>query len=288
VTTAAKADAELHPASVTMTPVPALVSSRLRLHAFIRKYVAAGGYLGISLGLLALLWQSLSWAIGYDVLPGPWESFVAVVRAQSEGYLWSDIAITAYRIFGAFVIALGVAVVAGATLGRVRIAEKIFGPWVTIGASIPSLVIIVVIYLGLGLNDRSAMIGTAFIVAPAMTYIVWDGVRAINPELQEMARVFAIPSHLVLQRVILPQTMPFIFAAARTGLSLTWRIMIFVELLGRSSGVGYRIQYFYNLVDMQRVVASALPLIMLMLLLEFAVLRPLERYIFRWRRVETR
>lgn len=287
-TAAAKADVTLRPVSATTTPTPAIVSSKLAFYNLIRKYVQAGGYLGISLGLLTLLWQELSWAVGHDVLPGPWESIVAVSHAQSEGYLWSDIAITTYRIFGAFFIALCVAVATGAILGRVRVAEKIFGPWVTIGASIPSLVIIVVIYLGLGLNDHAAMIGTAFIVAPAMTYVVWDGVRAINPELQEMARVFAIPSHLVLQRVILPQTLPFIFAAARTGLSLTWRIMIFVELLGRSSGVGYRIQYFYNLVDMQRVVASALPLIVLMLLLEFGVLRPLERHIFRWRRVEAR
>jgi ABC-type proline/glycine betaine transport system permease subunit len=86
--------------------------------------------------------------------------------------------------------------------------------------------------------------------------------------------------------VVLPQTMPFIFTAARTGLSLTWRIMIFVELLGRQSGVGYRIQYFYNLVDMNRVVAAALPFVALMLAFEFGALRPLERFVFRWRRTE--
>jgi NitT/TauT family transport system permease protein len=251
-------------------------------------YLQMAGYLAISLALLALVWQCLSWAIGADVLPGPLESLLAVHRAESEGYLWSDIGITAYRILGAFLIALAISIAAGALLGRVPIAERIFGPWVTIGASIPSLVVIVVIYLSLGLNDHAAMIGTACIVAPPMIYAVWDGVRAINPDLQEMARVFAIPGHIILRRVILPQTMPFIFTAARTGLSLTWRIMIFVELLGRSSGVGYRIQYFYNLVDMQRVVAAALPFIILMLLFEFAVLRPLERWIFRWRRAEAR
>ncbi len=91
-----------------------------------------------------------------------------------------------------------------------------------------------------------------------------------------------------MRLVILPQTMPFIFTAARTGLSLTWRLMIFVELLGRSSGVGYRIQYFYNLVDMKRVMAAALPFIALMLLFEFCALRPLERWAFRWRRAEAK
>ena len=215
-------------------------------------------------------------------------SILAVEQSNREGYLWSDIGITAYRIAGAFLIAITAALVIGTLLGRSRLAERLFGPWVTIGASIPSLVVIVVVYLSVGVNDHAAMIGTALIVAPPMIFAVWDGIRAINPELQEMARAFAIPKFTILRRVILPQTTPFIFVAARTGLSLTWRLMIFVELLGRSSGVGYRIQYFYNLVDMKRVVAAALPFIALMLLFEFCVLRPLERWVFRWRRAEAK
>lgn len=243
-------------------------------------------YLVASLILLGLLWQAISWRIGADVLPGPLAALAAVEQSHRDGYLWSDIGITAFRIFGAFCIALATSLAIGALLGRSRVAERLFGPWITICASIPSLVVIVVVYLSVGINDHAAMIGTALIVAPPMIFAIWDGIRAINPELQEMARIFAMPRAHILWRVILPQTTPFIFTAARTGLSLTWRIMIFVELLGRSSGVGYRIQYFYNLVDMQRVVAAALPFVALMLLFEFCVLRPTERWVFRWRRAE--
>jgi len=248
----------------------------------------SGLYIVASLLLLALVWQALSYLVGADVLPGPVASILAIEQSNREGYLWSDIGITAFRIVGAFLIALAAALAIGTLLGRSRLAERLFGPWVTIGASIPSLVIIVIVYLSVGVNDHAAMVGTALIVAPPMTFAVWDGIRAINPELQEMARAFAVPKFTILWRVILPQTTPFIFTAARTGLSLTWRLMIFVELLGRSSGVGYRIQYFYNLVDMKRVMAAALPFIALMLLFEFCALRPLERWAFRWRRAEAK
>jgi NitT/TauT family transport system permease protein len=261
-------------AAVSASSRPSLVSL---VHAVL--------YSVCSLVLLVLTWQAVSSLAGADVLPGPVESILAVAESSREGYLWTDIGITAYRIAGAFLIAFVAALAAGALLGRSRLAARLFGPWVTIGASVPSLVVIVVVYLTVGVND-AAMIGTALIVAPLMTFPVADGIRAINPELQEMARAFAIPKSIILRRVILPQTAPFVFAAARTGLSLTWRLMIFVELLGRSSGVGYRIQYFYNLVDMKRVVAAALPFIALMLLFEFCVLRPLERWTFRWRRAE--
>jgi NitT/TauT family transport system permease protein len=245
-------------------------------------------YVITSLSLLALTWQAASSFAGADVLPGPVDSIMAVAESNREGFMWSDIGITAFRVAGAFLIAFAAALVTGALIGRSRLAEHLLGPWVTIGASIPSLVVIVVVYLTVGVNDRAAMIGTALIVAPLMTFPVADGIRAINPDLQEMARAFAIPRFMIFRRVILPQTTPFIFTAARTGLSLTWRLMIFVELLGRSSGVGYRIQYFYNLVDMKRVVAAALPFIALMLLFEFGMLRPLERRAFRWRRAEAK
>jgi NitT/TauT family transport system permease protein len=259
-------------------PAPSSAGSGLR----------AALYLAASLGLLSLAWQAASYLAGTDVLPGPVASILAVAGLSREGFMWSDLGITAFRVAGAFLIAFAMALAAGALIGRSLLAERLFGPWVTIGASIPSLVVIVVVYLTVGVNDHAAMIGTALIVAPLMTFPVADGIRAINPDLQEMARAFAIPRITIFRRVILPQTTPFIFTAARTGLSLTWRLMIFVELLGRSSGVGYRIQYFYNLVDMRRVVAAALPFIALMLLFEFGVLRPLERRAFRWRRAEAR
>ena len=282
------ADPAAVPPAEELRPAPAGPDEATTESPTLADRLRSGLYLVASLFLLGLVWQMLSYLVGADVLPGPVASILAIEQSNREGYLWSDIGITVVRILGAFLIALAAALAIGTLLARSQLAERMFGPWVTIGASIPSLVIVVIVYLSVGVNDHAAMIGAALIVAPPMIFAVWDGVRAINPELQEMARAFAVPKFTILRRVVLPQTMPFIFTAARTGLSLTWRLMIFVELLGRSSGVGYRIQYFYNLVDMKRVMAAALPFIVLMLLFEFCALRPLERWVFRWRRAEAK
>jgi NitT/TauT family transport system permease protein len=243
-------------------------------------------YAVVSLALLLVLWQFVSLWTGSSVLPGPWATFQAATSGNP--YVWSDIGVTAERILGAFGMAFVAAVIFGVAIGTWRVAERLFGPWVTITASVPALVFIVVAFLAGGLSDTSAMIGGALVVAPSMTFAVWDGTKAISPELGEMARAFGVSRRTVLRKVVLPQTAPFLFVAARTGLSLTWRIMIFVELIGRSSGVGYRIQYWYNLFDMRRVLGAAAPFCVLMLLVEFVILRPLERRIFRWRRREVR
>lgn len=239
-----------------------------------------------SLILLLGLWQVASVLIGASVLPGPWTTFEAAT--SNNPYLWSDMRVTSVRVLGAFGISLASSLIAGVLIGSSTVAERLIGPWVTIGASIPALVFIVVVYLAVGLSDLSAMIGAAFVVAPSMTYAIWDGMKAINPEAAEMARAFGVPRGTIIRRVVVPQTIPFIFVAARTGLSLTWRIMIFVELIGRSSGIGYRIQYWYNLFNMKEVLGVAAPFCLLMLFIEFGLLRPMERRLFRWKRAEIR
>lgn len=250
--------------------------------------LASAGWTALSAVLLIALWQVVSMRVGSTVLPRPIQSIGAIGDAIEAGYLWSDMRITAVRIAGAFALALSLAITFGVTLGMSKLATKLFGNWVTIAASIPSLLYIVIAYLWVGLNDRAAIIGGALVVLPTITFNIWQGMKSLDPELSEMSRAFGVNRRTTIAKVLLPQTLPFIFAASRLGLALTWKIMIFVELLGRSSGVGYRIQYWYNLFNMERVLAAAIPFILVMLTLEFAVLRPLERHLFRWKREESR
>lgn len=242
----------------------------------------------LSLALLIALWYLVSLAVTTDVVPTPITTLQTFQQALTESDTWSDLAITFARTIGAFALAMLIGIAFGSALGTVDWFRRIFDVWVTIGASIPSLLFIVVIYLWLGLNDTAAILGGALVVAPSIVFNVWQGMKSLDPGLSEMARAFGVPRWMLFRRVLLPQTTSFLFAAARLGLSLTWKIIIFVELLGRSSGVGYRIEHWYQLFNMKRVLASALLFVLVMLIIELFVLRNLERVLFRWRREEAR
>ena len=47
-------------------------------------------------------------------------------------------------------------------------------------------------------------------------------------------------------KILLPQLYPYILSSARSGLSLIWKIVLVVELLGRSNGVGFKLYGFFN------------------------------------------
>ena len=59
--------------------------------------------------------------------------------------------------------------------------------------------------------------------------------------------------------------------------------MLIVELLGRSNGVGFEIQLYFQQFDVTRILAYSIAFMMVMQLIEWAVFQPLERRAGRWR-----
>jgi NitT/TauT family transport system permease protein len=102
--------------------------------------------------------------------------------------------------------------------------------------------------------------------------------------LDEMALSFRMPRWRVLRHVVLPQLVPYVFAAARSGLALIWKIVLVVELLGRSNGIGFQIQIYFQLFDVTMILAYTLAFILVVQIIEWAVLQPLENRATRWRR----
>jgi NitT/TauT family transport system permease protein len=118
---------------------------------------------------------------------------------------------------------------------------------------------------------------------PNTIVTVREGARSLDPTLDEMARVFAMPPRVVFRDIILPQLNPYLAAAARSGLSLVWKIVLVAELLGRPNGVGFEIGTAFQLFDVARILAYALVFVAVMLLIETALVQPLERRASRWR-----
>jgi NitT/TauT family transport system permease protein len=64
---------------------------------------------------------------------------------------------------------------------------------------------------------------------------------------------------------------------------LIWKVVLVVELLGRNDGVGFQLHLFFQLFDVAGILAYSLAFVLIMLVVEYAVLQPLERSANRWR-----
>ena len=66
-------------------------------------------------------------------------------------------------------------------------------------------------------------------------------------------------------------------ASARSGLALIWKIVLVVELLGRSDGIGFQLGTFFHFFDIAGILAYTLAFASLIYLIEAFVMRPIDR-----------
>lgn len=237
----------------------------------------------VSVVLLIAIWQAGSLIAGPRNLPPPAVVAATMGTEALSGALFANIAITLARVAAAFSLAMAGGVALGIAMGRSRTADELLDLPIIVLLNLPALVIIVLAYIWAGLTETAAIFAVAINKLPNTAVTVREGTRALDRGLDEMAQVYRLDRWVRLQHVILPQLAPFVAAAARTGLSLIWKIVLVVELLGRPDGVGFEIGTAFQLFDVARILAYALAFVAVIVGVEYLLVQPFERRVTRWR-----
>lgn len=239
---------------------------------------------GASIGCLVLLWGIGAALLGDPMrAPGPQQVLPELWQGLTTGRMLPDLGATLGRVAASFALAMAAGTVLGLILGLMPRLDRWLDPWLTVWNNIPALVLIVLAYLWIGLNETAAITAVALNKVPLVAVILREGVRARDPALSEMARAFGMRPLARLRHILLPGLAPHLIAAARAGIALIWKIVLVVEFLGRSNGIGFRIHLDFQMFDISGVLAHALAFVAVMLAVEWLVLAPLARRATRWR-----
>jgi NitT/TauT family transport system permease protein len=233
---------------------------------------------------LLAMWSLAALVMPPAVLPSPARVVAAMAELVQTQELWLDVAITLGRILLAFAIGMGAALALGTAMALSTRAGAFFRVWIVCGITVPAIVTILTVYMVIGMNERGAVLAAAMTVVPFLAINIREGLKSIDQRLLKMGQVFRANRMQVARAIVGPQIAPMLLASSRFGLGLVWKMVLFVELLGRSDGVGFRIEYYFQLFDMTNVLAYALCFVVVMLVIEVGVFGVLERRIFRWRR----
>ncbi len=204
-------------------------------------------------------------------------------REVADGQMLPAIGATLLRVVAAFVFSMLVGVGIGMVAGRSKAADAIIDPWLVVALNLPVLVVVILVYIWMGLTDAAAVLAVSIAKIPTVVVTVREGARALDPSFDELAASFAVPWLRRWRRIIVPQMAPYLAAAARGGLSITWKIVLIVELIGRPNGVGFELNVLFQSFDVAGIIAYGLIFALLMLGLESLVLRPLEQRASAWR-----
>lgn len=236
-----------------------------------------------SIPLLLVLWQIASVAVQHRLFPSPIMVFAELYDLALHKTLLADIGKTLYRAAAAFVVAMIAGIVIGGILGRFRALDGLFGNWVLIGLNIPAIVVAITFYIWFGLTEVALILAVVVNKTPLVAVTMREGVRALDNGLAELAQVYRVGFVQRVRRFIVPQLMPYVLTAARTGLSLIWKIVLVFEVLGSDGGVGFRIGIYFQFFDMEGILAYTVAFMAVVIALEYGVMRRLEQRILGWR-----
>ncbi|MGZ8164308.1 MAG: ABC transporter permease [Methylobacter sp.] len=244
-----------------------------------------GKYLpGLSLLAFLAVWQGMAFYLNSNTLPAP--ALVASVFWQSciSGQLPYHLGVTLLRLVVSFSIAMLLGCAIGIVLGRNKKLDAFFDNWLVIFLNVPALVTIILCYVWFGLVESAAILAVVINKLPNVIVTIREGTRTLDQDLLDMARCYHLSKRKTLVHVIWPQLHPFVMAATRSGLALIWKIILVVELLGRSNGMGYQLHLFFQLFDVAGIMAYTIAFVAVIQLIELMILKPLDRQSQRWRR----
>ena len=235
------------------------------------------------LGGFLLAWQLLALLLASRSLPSPLAVLDTLWQQLVNGELVFHLGVTLLRVIVSFTLAMLVGVAIGILMGSRKAWDNVLDVLLILGLNIPALVTIILCYIWLGLGETAAVLAVALNKIPMVIVTLREGARAVDHDLLQVAQVYRLTRWQTFRSVYLPQLYPYLFGAARNGLSLIWKIVLVVELLGRSNGVGFQLGNYFHFFDIKGILAYTLAFALIVLALEALLLRPLERHLNRWR-----
>ena len=217
------------------------------------------------------------------LFPTPIDVAIHVWKLTFYGKLLPDMGKTLSRAAISFTIAMTLGTAIGILLGRVRVADRLFSSWVIVGLNLPAIVIAIALYIWLGLTEFALILAVIVNKVPLVITTIREGVRSFLPDYDEIGQAFRMSFGRRLRLIFVPQLMPYVLAAARTGLSLIWKIVLVFEVLGSDGGVGFRISTMFQFFDIKGILAYTTAFILVVLVFEYWIMRPLEHSVLRWR-----
>ena len=235
-----------------------------------------------SIFILFFLWETLSLLSDQTTLPSIINVGKTLLSEVYDGELVFHLAMTLYRVFISFFIAMFAGIFIGILMGNNKIFDAFFDGWNILFLNIPALVLIILSYIWFGLTEVAAIIAVSLNKIPNVIVTIREGAKSVDKNLLQVAFIYRVPKIKKFFIFYLPQLYPYIIAAARGGIALIWKIVLVVELLGRSNGVGFKIHEFFQFFDIKSILAYTIAFVIVMVALEIFFLKPLDNYSSKW------
>jgi len=235
------------------------------------------------LGLL-VLWEALA-RMGVfkpDYLPAPTLILSAGWEMLLSGEIYTNLVASLIRIGAGFAIGASVGIIIGLVLGFFRWLDALFTPVVYSLYPIPKIALLPLLILWLGIGETPKLVIIALGVFYPVVLNTHAGVKNVDRSLIKAAVTFGAKPFNIIRKVILPASLPTIFAGLKMAAGYSMLLMITAEMIAAEKGIGAMIMHYGNMLMTTNLMVGVIILSMLGLLINRS-LEWIERKVLPWK-----
>ncbi|MGW3941406.1 ABC transporter permease [Streptomyces phaeochromogenes] len=285
-TTTATTAATATGATAATRPLAATVENpqvRRRRRLSPGKRLPATRFLGPA--LLLALWAAASAAGQLDpgAIPAPWTVLETGVHLWTDGTLPTDILTSLQRAGSGFAIGLAAGIALALASGLSRTGEALIDGSVQLNRAIPTLGLIPLFILWLGIGETFKIAIIAIVVYIPIYLNTHAALSGIDRRFVELAEVQGLSRYAFIRRIVIPGALPGFFVGLRLGVTGSWLGLVVLEQINATSGLGYMMFQAQNY-GQTDVILVGLVVYGIFGLISDSAVRLIERRVLAWRR----
>ncbi|MGJ5751431.1 sulfonate transport system permease protein [Streptomyces puniciscabiei] len=235
--------------------------------------------------VLLALWAAASAAGTLDTgaVPAPWTVIRTAGHLWTDGTLATDIGTSVQRAGYGFAIGLAAGVLLALAAGLSRAGEALIDGTVQFNRAIPTLGLIPLFILWLGIGETFKVAIIAIVVYIPIYLNTHAALSGIDGRYVELAEVQGLSRLTFIRQVVIPGALPGFFVGLRLGVTGSWLALVVLEQINATSGLGYMMFQAQNYGQSDVILVGLLIYGVFGLVSDSAV-RLIERRVLSWRR----
>ena len=239
----------------------------------------------ISIGAFLIIWIATS-RNNPEFVPSPiaaFHRFVELIKHPvSKMSIWGHAFMSLRRVLIAVLFATVAGILFGLFLGWNKVFYNIFGPIFEMLRPIPPIawIPLVTLWFGIGEFPKTLIVFIASFVAIVIN--TFTGVKMVDPFIIDVGRSFSIEGWRSLFEIIIPSSLPAIFAGIRTSVGAGWMSVLAAEMISSKSGLGFLITRGMDSADTPLIIVGMVMVGLVGALLALG-LTYLERWLCPWK-----
>ncbi|WP_328903166.1 ABC transporter permease [Streptomyces sp. NBC_00441] len=235
--------------------------------------------------LVIALWWAAS-ATGYldpRILSGPGTVLSTASDLVASGRLQDNVLISLQRAGLGLFFGVSAGVLLAVAAGLSRTGEYLLDGPLQIKRAIPSLAMLPLLILWLGIGEQMKVTVIALGVAVNMYINTYASLTGIDSRYVELAEGLDLSRAQFVRKVVVPGSLPGFFVGLRLGVTASWLGLIVVEQINATSGIGY-MMFQAQQYAQSDVIIVGLAAYGIFGFASDAAVRAVERKVLSWRR----